>query len=238
MIVSRCETLRTRIETKKQVERNAREIARFKRVRDILAHHSTRLSSLVASSDILEEAGITVRPFPIGSGAALASVRTLKQSFAESPDTVVDEQFNPLRLERALKAAADALQDHLLGCWRRFALGLIPPANEAVLDALGAAFSREVRLIQTASARLAQAAESLPVSLEEIRGIEQEAARVHEIWGQLGGGDVPQAVLTFLRSAASTAGAGLDLLTDEVRNWLASHRISNSFSIRVANSPR
>ena len=238
MIVSRCERLRIRIETKKQVERNAREIARFKKVRDILTQQATRLSSLVASSGVLEAAGITVRPYSTGSDAAIALVRKLKQSFAESPDIVVDEQFNPVRLERALKAAAEALQEHLISCWRRYALGLIPPANTAVLDALGAAFFREVHLIRTASAKLAQAAERLPGSLEEIRTIKQEATRVHETWGQLGGGDVPQEVLTFLRSAASSSGAELDLLTEEVRSWLASHRILNSFTIRVATSPR
>jgi hypothetical protein len=238
MIVARCETLRTRIETKKQVERNAKELARFKKVRDLLAQHATRLAALVAVSDILDAAGIAVQPLPTGASTVLVTVRALKGSFAERPDIVVDdEQFNSVRLDRALKAAAEALQAHLLACWRQHALQLIPPTNEAVLEALYPAFPSEVRLIRAASAKLTQSAESLPSSLEVVQTFEREAASLHAIWRQLGGGDVPQAVLTFLK-AASSAGAGLELLTDEVRDWLAAHHITSSFSVRVATSPR
>jgi hypothetical protein len=239
MIVARCETLRNRIETKRQVERSAKELARFKKVRDLLAQHAGRLASLVAASDLLDAAGVTVRPLPAVASAALVTVRTLKESFAARPDIVVDEeQFNSVRLDRSLKAAAEALQGHLLPCWRGHALQLIPPANEAVLDALAPAFPREVRLIRAASVKLAQAAESLPGSLEEVRSFERDATSLHAIWGRLGGGDVPQALLTFLKSAASPAGAGLELLTDEVRDWLTMHEITSSFSVRVATSPR
>jgi hypothetical protein len=239
MIVARCETLRSRIQTKKQVERSAKELARFKKVRDLLALHATRLASLVAASEILDAAGVAVRPLPAGAGGSLVTVRTLKESFAERPDIVVDEeQFNSVRLDRSLKAAAEALQGHLLPCWRRHALQLIPAANEAVLEALAPAFPSEVRLIRAASVKLAQSAESLPGSLEEVRTFERDATSLHAIWGQLGGGDVPQGVLTFLKSAASPAGAGLELLTDEVRDWLAVHDITSSFSVWVATSPR
>jgi hypothetical protein len=239
VILDRCDTLRGRIETKKRVERNAKEIARFKKVRDVLGQHAVRLASLVAASEILAEAGIAVRPLPSGSGAAFAAVRTLKESFRERPDVVVDEeQFNLVRFDRALKSAADTLDGHLLGCWRRHALQFIPPANAAVLDALATAFPSEVRLIRSESARLTIAADSLPGTLEGIQAFERDATSLQAIWGQLGGGDVPQAVQLFLKSAASPAGAGLDLLTEEVRGWLDLHRITNSFSVRVATSPR
>ncbi len=238
MILERCDTLRGRIETKKQVERNANEIARFKKVRDLLGQHAQHLAALVAVSEVLAEARITVRPLPSGSAAALAAVRTLKASFLERPDVVVEEQFSPVRLDRALKAAGDTLDGHLLGCWKRHALQLIPPANEAVLEALGTAFPAEVRLIRSASVKLTQSADILPGSIEDVRSFERDAASLHAIWGQLGGGAVPQSVLSFLKSSASPAGAGLDLLTEEVHGWLAVHRITNSFSIRVAPSPR
>jgi len=238
VILERCDTLRSRIETKKRVERSAKEIARFKKVRDILSQHSLSLVSLVTVSDILAEAGISVRPLPSGSDTALTAVRTLKESFAERPDMVVDDQFKPVRLDRTLRAAVETLDSHLLGCWRRHALQLIPPTNESVLEVLSAAFTTEVRRIRSESAKLTLSADCLPRTLEDIRTFEQNAANVHAIWGQLGGGNVPQAVLSFLKSAASHGGAGLDLLTTEVRGWLAAHDITNSFSVRVATSPR
>jgi hypothetical protein len=238
VILERCNTLRGRIETKNQVERNANEIARFKKVCDLLAQHAQRLAALVAVSEVLAEAQIAVRPLPSGSAAVLAAVRTLKASFRERPDVVVEEQFNPVRLDRALKSAGDTLDGHLLACWKRHALQLIPPANEAVLEALGTAFPAKVPLIRSASVKLTQSADILPGSIEEVRTFERDAASLHAIWGQLGGGAVPQSVLSFLKSAASPAGAGLDLLTEEVHGWLAVHRITNSFSIRVAPSPR
>lgn len=239
MILERCDTLRERIQTKKRVERNAREIARFKKVRDVLGQHAIRLAALVVASENLAEAGIAVRPLPSGSGAALAAIRTLKESFRERPDVVVDEeQFNLVPLNRALKSAADILDGHLLDCWRQHAVRLIPPANAAVLEALAPAFPSEVRLIRSESARLNMSAESLPGTLDAIRTFERDTASLQAIWGQLGGGDVPQAVQLFLKSAASPAGAGLDLLTEEVRGWLDVHRITNSFSVRVATSPR
>jgi len=239
VIHERCDTLRTRIETKKRVERNAKEIARFKRVRDLLGQHAQRLASLISVAEFLADAEIVVRPLPSGSGAALAVVRTVKESFRERPDVVVDEeQFNAVRLDKALKSAGDTLGVHLLGCWKRHTLQLLPPSNEAVLEALGTAFPAEVRLIRSASVKLTQSADILPGSIEDVRSFERDAASLHAIWGQLGGGAVPQSVLSFLKSSASPAGAGLDLLTEEVHGWLAVHRITNSFSIRVAPSPR
>ena len=45
---------------------------------------------------------------------------------------------------------------------------------------------------------------------------------------------MPPAVVAFLKAAAAPSGARLDLLTEEVRRWLADHKILAAFSIRAA----
>ena len=101
---------------------------------------------------------------------------------------------------------------------------------------LATAFPREVRLLRQRAERIELTRRTLPKNAQELREFNDEVAELQQAWSQLGGGEVPAAVVTFLKAAAAPTGAAIDLLTDEVRRWLTQHGIARSFAIRVANA--
>ena len=107
--------------------------------------------------------------------------------------------------------------------------------SDTCTNVLEPAFPREVRLIRDRSNRLALTRLTLPKTAEQVRDFDAEAAALQKAWEQLDGGDVPAAVLTFLRAAAGEQGARIELLTDEVRRWLEAKKIARSYSIRVSS---
>src|SRR5439155_24767943 len=109
-----------------------------------------------------------------------------------------------------------------------------PATNRDVLDVLATAFARDVRLLRQQADRLDLTRRTLPGSAQSLREFDAEVADLQRAWGQLGGGEVPPPVVAFLKAAAAPAGARLDLLTDEVRRWLADHGILAAFTIRAA----
>jgi hypothetical protein len=235
MILDRCQNLKLRIDEKKHLEQSVNQIRRFRKVRDVLVQHRARLASLVSVWRALREAGIPFGDLPTAVRRAVEAVSAAQRAYLQSADSVIDERaFALVPFGQAMTAATDAFEEALTVAWQRHVALKVPPANREVQDALATAFPREIRIIRVGGERIEQLRQILPKSRESIQELEEEVRALQQTWGQLGGGEVPPAVLTFLKAAATTSGAGLDLLTEEVRGWLTAHGIVRSFAIKVA----
>ncbi len=237
MILDQCRHLRSRIADKKQLRLNVDQLNRFQKVRDLFAQHLTRLAPLLAVLRTLRDAGLARIDLGEEAGRAATLVETARSAFGEKPESLIDERsFYAKSFGEEVTAVSDRLERELQAAWQRYTEGKMPATNREVLDVLATAFPREVRQLRQRAERLDLTRRSLPKSAEELREFDAEAGELQRAWSQLGGGEVPASVAAFLRAAAAPAGAQLDLLTDEVRRWLAQHGIAGSFSVRVTNA--
>lgn len=237
MILERCQKLSIRISEKKKLEQSVTQIRRYRKVRDAIAQHKAQFTQSHRVSTALRQAGVETGEVPAGVAPALTAVAAARCSFLESAESIIDPvAFAAAPFTQLLTSAANDLDAALLAAWQRHVATKVPPANRDVLDALASAFPREVRTIRQGGERIDRLRQTVPTSGEQVQELEREAAILHQAWGQLGGGEVPAPVLTFLKAAATPTGAGLELLTEDVRTWLEEHKIVRSFGIRVSGS--
>jgi hypothetical protein len=122
---------------------------------------------------------------------------------------------------------AEATEKVLGDAWRGWALAQIPPLDDdilAVLEQVGHA--ADVRQIRSANVGLRERLSSLPVTDAAIAAFEREAA---DLSRAIQGMPIPPQVRSFL--LALPRGAQLDLLTDEVRNWLRDNGLQANFVV-------
>lgn len=237
MILDRCKALSARIAEKKTLEQSVTQIRKYRKVREAITQQKDLLTPLHKVSADLREAGVPTGAAPASIAPTLAAVATARDKFLQSAESIIDTTvFATGPFAQSLRLAADDLGSALLTAWQRHVAAKVPPANRDVLDALATAFPREVRQIRQGGERVERLRQILPASVQQVREMEAEAAVLQQAWGQLGGGEVPAPVLAFLKAAATPAGAGIDLLTDEVRAWLEQHKIVRSFAVRAAGS--
>jgi hypothetical protein len=236
VILDECRSLSERISEKKQLRVNVEQLKRFHKVRDLLAQHAVRLRDLMAVWRTLRTAGIGELRAAGEVANLLTAVVETREKFRAKAESLIDERtFSSVAFAESLTVLTDAVESSLRTAWQQYTTKKIPIAPAEILSVLAPAFSREVRLIREKSERLERNRLTLPKSAEQLRDFDAEAEALQRAWEQLDGGDVPAAVLAFLRATASQAGARIDLLTEEVRRWLVAKKIVQSFSIRVAN---
>jgi len=236
LIIERCEHLCERIAERKRLRQNEAQLKRFQQVRTLLTERAVQLAELVQIRRALRDAGIGSESVANEAIGLLGQVVGLRKRFTATPEALIEEtEVQVVTLGDSLKSCAAALEGVLKVAWTGYAASRIPATNPAVLDALKPAFPARVLEIRQKSDRVAEAAGRLPRTSEAIQAFEADAASLNEAWAQLDGGEVPQAVLAFLRATAGEQGAPLSMLTADVRGWLIGKGIADSFFVRVAS---
>jgi hypothetical protein len=236
VILDRCKELTGCVAEKRRLRQNVDQLKRFQKVRDLVQRHATRLVDLVTVLRAFKETGVGTVTLSSQAKDSLLTVTGAREKFRTKTESLVeDKEFSSVGFSNALATTIDTLEEALKDAWGKYAESKTPAANPDVLSVLEPAFPREVRLIRERSNRLAVARLTLPKSAGQVREFDAQVAELQKAWGQLGGGEVPAAVLTFLRAAAGETGARIELLTDEVRRWLEVKKIARSFSIRVSS---
>lgn len=236
MIVDDCKTLAVRVSEYKRLRENSVQVGRFEKVRAVLETGTKRMRPLVATVRTFRAANVAKVDLGEEAKEILATLARAGTAIAECAESLIDPKvFDLAKLAKGIDALAKQLEERLLSEWLRYTGTRIPATKREVLDVLAPAFPREVRLLRQRAGKLELARDTLPTTAEAIGEFETDVEELQLAWAQVGGGDVPAAVTSFLQAAASHSGASLDLLSDEVRDWLTDHKILASFSIKVSN---
>lgn len=160
----------------------------------------------------------------------------LRGVFEGDRNAFVDAQRSGFpEFERVCTAFCNELDSRIRQAWRSYTAQRMPSVDPEVLGVLGAipAYAEPVRRLRDLDRHLTDLRQALPgpAVCQRFEAAVEESLR---IWEDLRGGDFSPEILRFLR-AASTGGAPLDLLTDSVRRWLASHELQSSFRITMAS---
>ncbi|MFO1431288.1 MAG: hypothetical protein U1F76_14285 [Candidatus Competibacteraceae bacterium] len=147
------------------------------------------------------------------------------------PDNKLTRMFwNPL------KNSPNQIRQDLEISWKKYAQTILPRLDNELLDIFEKLPSTraQARIIRQLQQHVQQLAGSLPSSENDIQTLVNLANRIGESWQNLETTEIPTSVMTFLKAACG-AGASLDLFTDEVRQWLSEHRLTQAFSISLAS---
>ena len=165
----------------------------------------------------------------------LKFISEAEENFKENSGWILDNNnFKENIFKSSVKELTKTLRQQLLEAWINYLAKKMPSTNQEMLNILGKvdAFKPTVQTIRNLDALIPR--EEFPKSLEEFDNIDRLIGQLKESWQSLSSDEVPEAVLRFLRAAASQ-GAPLTLLTPDVQEWIAHQGISDSLRIRLTS---
>ena len=224
-------------ESVRDAQRVARQSDTFserqQHVQDLLG----RLAPLATAQQVMADVGVAFEGTPHGPAtyvSAADSFAAIHTAFRSDPETVFGTPFREAR-ERAGNIAT-GLRNRLRKGWDAHVKAVVQTPGSDQLDVFNAipAFRDVAARLKRLYAEREPLAQSLPATDDDARAPHRLASEIAAAWGELGGG-APPPVLDLLRAAGSTAGAPLDALTEEVRQWIDDHDLSDALRIRLAS---
>jgi hypothetical protein len=224
----------------RDAQRVARQSDNFSERKQHVQDLRERLALLAAAQQVMSGAGIAFAPSPKGAGTYTATAElfeSVRSEFGEDPESLFGDTFRKAK-ERALAIAGGpngGLEKRLRQGWAAHVESVVQTPGSDQLDVFAKipAFQKvtaELRQLYEERTRLSQ---SLPMSDDEAQAPHRLAAQIEDAWARLGG-DAPETVLELLRAAGTPTGAALDTLTNEVREWLDDHGVTDALRIRIS----
>ncbi|MDQ3802287.1 MAG: hypothetical protein M3416_00290 [Acidobacteriota bacterium] len=222
------------IERMNQLKANVDQRAGFRTRQSELEEAARELAKRVAAVDSLAARGSGKPNVAARANAFLNHINTVASNFNQDPSWIIS--FNNKPFENALKGLNTELDEHITREWRAYT-ERSRHANTQVLDVLSGipAFAQTVQKVRGLTARLEQRRNNRPTSEEDFLNFDELVRQVDAAWSELGSDEVPPDVERFLRAAGGREGASLDLLTEDVKEWLETRKIDSSFRIRMAS---
>lgn len=238
-ISERLTAIRARAKEYSEASRIAEDRNQYQHILGELAPLARTLEVIGISRALLLKESIEL-PDPEPPGELTAKeVGTLRSAFADDSGVIIDsaETRSRKKLLARVAAIASAWHNQTLQAWSEFVGQLTPDLDGEVLLILQGVpdLSRSVQEAREGLEDLRKASAQLPARAADVDLVRSIADRTRVVLGSIGGGDMPQEVIRFLR-AAGVGGADLGQLTDTVRVWLEKHEIVGRFAVTMRSS--
>jgi len=137
-------------------------------------------------------------------------------------------------LKQGFTGLCGLLDRQLRAKWEQHIMENIPITNSELLNVLGRlpTFAVTVSKIKSLSDQIIIMEQDLPKDKEGIKAFDCKVEELKQAWLKIGSDEVPEGVMLFLYGAVSE-GAVLNLLTDEVKQWLDLHKLNEFFVINL-----
>ncbi|MCT7959439.1 hypothetical protein NG791_01875 [Laspinema sp. D1] len=234
MLVEKAQQLSALADKKIQSEKYAQHREGFKSRQQQIEVAIDSLEPLAKAVKIFSNRGLVDFDVSNQADALLGFISQVEKRFAKNPAWIIDNKnFKGDYFKSSVKSLTNSVTKHLERIWKQYLFQQMPSINDELLSLLGGigSFSVNVQLIQQLKSRVDKV--KFPKTEREFEDLEHSIQHLKKCWEDLSGDDVPEAVLIFLRRAADTEGAPLDLLTPEVTEWLDRHHISQALRIRL-----
>lgn len=234
-IAKRADALREQAERKGRLQEQQERLTDFQSRERDFRQRAQRLGRLMQTYRLFEKQEVDVEETHGMVGKTLDLLRRVRSRFREDSAYVIDPQGSLRSLWRKIDSHCKGLRLRLKKGWGRYIQEHAPGQDEEVLNVLGRIpdFEKSVRRIRTQASRIEQKKGKLPRTEDDLEAIHDLSQSIEEAWQSIGSSELSEEVLAFLKAAASTAGASLDLLTPEVRDWLEHEGLNESFAVRV-----
>lgn len=233
MLSERSGTLVQRIQDYKALRQASEEAHSYETRLEQLRAETNRLSPVFRTREAMTEHGITIE-LPIATGNRIISkLLELRTNYERDPQTITSQQALG-NLQRDFLQLCQRLTELLSAAWANYTQSKQATGDELLLDVFAQlkGFQESVAIIRRLQTEVSTRAHRLPRSRDDIQAFDVAVDQLRSKWSELEGEGVPPSVLEFIRAAASR-GAGLELITDEVRTWLIDRGVKESFHVVV-----
>ncbi len=233
-LVARASRLQSLLRAAADQERLALDLGRMLDMIASLQASAVELEASRVAATELRQAGAPIPPGVLDKAAEISVLLVQsRQKVAASPLSAADDEFQ--RVVQRTRLLARDVSSSLSEVWQRYRdLADRPPVDEdflRLLERAGVDVDRVSETVESALARLLLlSTRSLPrtgdvatlqKAFADLRWATEEVGRL-----------VPGEVRDFVVQASSPAGAGLDLLTDDVLAYLRKAGLLNRYRIR------
>lgn len=236
MLLERATGLSERIERYQKLKVAAKEADLVSTRAAQIGEAAALLTQARSALGKFSKAGIHIQYAPAGVQELTQKAQTLRAIAAEDPAGLASPPFNvAYEFTNRLRALAVAANQAIEEGWSRFVADTAPSGSDDILEALGKLPQMRVGVARIRQCRQKITALAVKVPADPATAIEQLrvlSAEHSSAWAELTADSVPPSVLQFLRACAAE-GAPITALTDEVRVWLESRRLLDSFQIRI-----
>jgi len=237
MLLNDAQTLRSRLVRAEAASSGIEEANALASKKAELEQHAARIVMLTRRNDLLRNAGIQLTPLQ-NTAKTRQLVIQIGDRFRESPksSTLVDKQ-RWTKLTSALTELIVSGETQQKVDWKAYFSGKLfggtPPEQrkQTILQSLPAnksALERYTFLYR----RFNEYRNVIPSTVEalgELHTYSKELADIEFVENE----DVPLAVRAFFSATATATGAGLDLLTPEVIEWLRTNKMLANYVVRA-----
>lgn len=220
------------LERRQRAIREKEKLKAFESRRNTLESYVQKIAEKMKTLKVLREMDIVQSSLPFPVDHILSVLQEFQQQF-QSNSEMITEQNSLDSIKHNLDSLYKKLHDFVAVEWRKYCQLNMPPIREEVLQVLSMipSYKDHVSVIRNEYRLMLKQAEEPPRQVVEVQMFSNRRVAIDLAWEKLGHGELPASVLHFLRLASSNQGVSLDLFTDEVREWLLSHQLSQHFRI-------
>lgn len=233
MLLDDCTRLSKLAQDATDLKKYAADLGKFRDRQSKIEPLVQELSPLVAALRTFRERDLANFDCSQKADALLLEVTTTLAEFQKNRGWLI-EKFKSNILQNKVATLKGELEGYLKQAWADYKRQRIPNTNDELLGLLARieTFKPTVQTIQRILNQLKVV--NFPKDAQQFEQIDQAIDDLSTAWNSLKSNEVPEAVLNFLRAAA-THGAAIDLLTPEVQSWLSEQGITRFFYIRLSD---
>lgn len=239
MILDEAKDVRERLMNAEAARHNVEEATALTQKKNELRNLLGVVKSLAERRDWLQHGGVPLSPAPdVGNAKRLCSNIVDRFNALPNNHTLVNGNrwINLLDALKAFKLEEETQQKQ---DWKEYfarkLFGGLPPEQRRQTLALAlpvnaSAFQRYQDIFQ----RFSQHRNTPPISKEQLAEIQTWSKQLTAINSEfVENDDVPDTVQAFFTATATTQGASLELLTEEVITWLRANNMLNNYAVRA-----
>ena len=232
MLIDECTQLSKLAQDAADLKKYAADLGKFRDRQGKIEPLVQELCPLVTALRAFREKGLANFDCSQKANVLLLEVATALDEFPKNRGWLI-EKFKSTILQNKLSTLKSELEGYLKQAWADYKRQRIPNTNDELLGLLARieTFKPTVQTIQRLLNQLKVI--DFPKDAQQFEQIDHAINNLSSAWSSLKSNEVPEAVLDFLRATA-THGAPIELLTPEVRVWLAEQAITRFFHIRLS----
>jgi hypothetical protein len=223
----------SRLKSAEKGKEGLEEAQLLSKLHDDLSTVARKFHETSAKAKMLIDAGIPIA-VPPGLAKHQELISSTAERFREKPvSTTLKQGKKWPNLLGAIGEAATATEAALTAAWKLYIGSSLfagpPPDEEARTMAATPKNQKALEAYRRLFERFASLRSSVPASAQIVKDLRKLSADLTAIEFDR---NVPRAIKSFLDATGTTTGASLDLLTDEVREWLIKHSLFERYVIR------